>query len=160
MKLRLEHGKGLDRSQVAGALDGQAVPPVEEYLPDQVEPLLRAIGDQDLLRVYCQPPVLQIPVGQVLPERQETLSGAVLQDAVAAFGEHLDGGLPDLLDGEELGIGQSPGKGDHLGVDRNFEDLPDKGFLHLSHPAREKAVHLDTPSFLLRICSKFLTGAA
>jgi hypothetical protein len=56
MEFRFKHGKSLDGSQIAGALNGDMIPCVQEGFADQVEALLRAVRDQYfIISLYISP---------------------------------------------------------------------------------------------------------
>jgi hypothetical protein len=83
MEFRLKHGKSLDGSQIAGALDGDMISFVQECFAYQVDALLRAVRDKYFIRTYFQPFFLKVSLRDIFPQRQVAFSRAVLKDVPA-----------------------------------------------------------------------------
>src|SRR4029453_18682640 len=78
-ELRAERPEDLHRSRVRRLLDGDEVARIDQRAGDQVEPLLRAVDDQDLVgpRLETEPKQVR---GEVLAERWIAPGRVVLQE--------------------------------------------------------------------------------
>ena len=134
--------EGVDGSQVGGALAQHLVVVVEEDLAGQVEPLLRAGGDQDLggLDRGAEPGVHA--AGDGLAQPGVPLGGRVLQGPRAFAVEHVRHHGLQVLDGEELRRRQAAAEGDHLGPLRDLEQLADLRGLHRVQASCESCGHV------------------
>ncbi len=115
---------GLERTEIGGLLYGNWSAGVDQQAPEQVEALLRAGGDEQLLGGHWQIKAAQ-PACHKLAQRGVALGGAVLQAGERRLGEGLLTGGADLLGGEELWGGEATSEGDHLGLSRELEQVAD-----------------------------------
>ena len=137
--------KALEGGQVGRAFHQDFVPRVNEYLGDEIEPLLGTVEDQDLLGSDpCSP--RRVALGDHVPQRGETLRGGVLQRTASVIGQHLPGRFRQLLHGKKSRVGKSPGERDDLGIDGRLQDFPDEGAMDGRHPPGE--LH-EEPSFIM-----------
>ena len=123
----LHGGEGLQRAEVGGLLDQQTAALVQEHLADQVQRLLAAGGDQDLLGI-------DVPgqeVGNCLAQRGKAFGGRVLQGCGAVALHHGLAGFGERVQGEGLGGGQAASHADDAGAVGQLEDLADGGGVHL-----------------------------
>ena len=77
VKFGLEEAERLNCSQIGGPLQDDAVAFIQEYLAQEIEALLRAIGDQDLGGFYLHAPP-GIPLCDHLSQGKVTFRCAVL----------------------------------------------------------------------------------
>jgi hypothetical protein len=126
LKFRLVHGKRLDAAQVAGRLHQHVVAGVDEDLGHQIQPLLRPVGDENLVGVNGHAGALGVALGDKGAQRFVAEGGGVLQGEFALLGQNAVGRRPQRLDGEVVGVGQPPGKGNDRRVLGDFEDFANK----------------------------------
>ena len=108
--------KGLDGPQVAGLLDDNPLPLVQQGLTDKVEPLLSPVGDQDILGIDDKVLLFLISPGDILPQPEVPLGVAVLKDIVAVDLEDLGCCPLDFFGRKKIPVGETAGKGDHRPV--------------------------------------------
>jgi hypothetical protein len=101
-ELRLERREGLQRAEVGGRLHGDHAAGVDEHLAYQVEPLLRAGGDEHLRGLGLQPQPAQL-AGHPLAQRAVALAGGVLQRLARVLTQHAVGGLAHRFDRKGVG---------------------------------------------------------
>jgi hypothetical protein len=80
---------------------------VDQHLADQVQPLLRAGGDEHLRRIGLQ--ALRAQLGRhPLAQRAEAFAGGVLQRLARRLAQHAAAGLAHRLHRKALGAGSPP----------------------------------------------------
>ncbi len=102
--------QGLDGADVAGVGQRHDVARVDQGPHHELERLLGAVGDDDVVGVGA---VAQ-RVGHPRPQRGEAGGRRVLEGAGGIVGQHLGGGPGDVLHRERVGGGQAPGQGQHV----------------------------------------------
>ncbi len=142
---RLEGGlvdrKGLNSAKVTRLFDDEILPLIDQHLAQQIQRLLGAAGDQDVVRIDLHAVAGQIAVGNILAQRGEAFGRRILQGGSPLFAQHILTGLIDRLDRKQVGIGQATGEGDDLRIGGNFEDFTDKGRLDLLEALGKKRLH-------------------
>ena len=141
LEVRLIDGERLDGTQVARLFDDQILPLVHQHLAQQIQRLLGAAGDEDVVRVDLHAVAAQVAVGDVLAQRGEPFGSGVLQRRGALLVQHVLAGLLDGLDREQMRIGQAAGEGDDLRIGGDFEDFTDKRRLDLLEALGKKRLH-------------------
>src|SRR2546422_837999 len=101
-----ERAEHLHGARVRRLLDGDRVARIEQRARDQVEPLLRAVDDQDVLGARLEPEAQQIG-GEVPAERRVAAHGIVLQQRLAFLAHHLVEGAAERLGREEPAVGHA-----------------------------------------------------
>ena len=128
------HGReGLQRAQVGGGLHQHAAVRVDEHLGDQVQRLLRAGGDQDLVGVH----VPRQEVGNRLAQRTVALAGGVLQGRSPVVAQHGGRGFGKGRHREGLARGQAARQADDAGLLGDLEDFADDRGVHALGAARQ-----------------------
>ena len=149
----LHSREGLQRAQIGRGFHQHAAARVNQHLGDQVKPLLRAGGDQDLRRVH-------VP-GQHgrhhLAQRRKAFAGGVLQRSLTVFAQHLGAGLGKRGNRKGLGRGQATGKADDAGLFSDLQDLADHRGVHFLGACGHLPIHSAFPC-LFDGCSRRLTG--
>ena len=124
--LWLHGGKRLQRTEVGGCLHQHTATGVDQHLGHQVQTLLRAGGDQDLLRIYRP--------GQAgchhLYQRAETFAGGVLQRCLGVIAQYRGTGASKLGYRKGLGRWQATGKTDDAGLFGNLENFTNHRRVH------------------------------
>ncbi len=138
---RLIDGKRLDGTKIARLLDDEVLLLVDQYLAQQIQRLLGAAGDEDVVRVDLHAVAAQIAVGNVLAQRSEALGGGILQGGGTLLAQHVLAGLVDGLDREQVRVGQTASEGDDLRIGGNFKDFADKGRLDFFETLGKKRLH-------------------
>ena len=156
------HGcEGLEGAQVGRRFHQHAAVGVDQHLGDQVQTLLRAGGDQHLLRVH----VPGQEGGDGFAQRCKAFARCVLQRRRAVVGQHGGRGGGKGFDREGLGRGQAAGQADDAGLFRDLEDFADDRGIHALGTARQgpgagvgKVVqfHSRSPAVVLRTCCKVI----
>ena len=134
---RLARVEGLDRAEVRGVLERHDVARVEEHPAVQVETLLRAAGDDDVVRVDRDAVLRANALGGPRAQLGDPVGDGVLERCRAARAHDLVLGRRDVLDREELGRGEAAAERDHLGVLSDLQHLADRRGLQPLGPARE-----------------------
>ena len=132
---RLVGHEGLQRAQVGGRLDRHRRAGVDQHLADQVEPLLRAGGDQDLIGRDGQAGLAE-PGGDPFAQRQEALAGGVLQRLAAADAQYRVAGGLERLHREGVRRRQAAGHRAHPWPLGHLQNLPDDRRAHPCRPLR------------------------
>jgi hypothetical protein len=127
---RLHGREGLQRAQVGGRFHQHAAAAVDEYLGRQIQPLLRAGGDEHLRGVGADAELAHV-LRHPLTQRGQSFAGGVLQGGLAVLREHALGGLAHGLDGKGFGRRQSASQADDAGPLGDLEDLADHRGVHL-----------------------------
>ena len=88
---------GLQSAEVGGGFDHDMVALIDKYTPDEIQGLLGAGGDQDVIGCNFDPEAVRV-TGDHFPQRAIALSGAVLQCLCAEFIQYGVAGFLELLD--------------------------------------------------------------
>ena len=99
------------RPRVGGLLDGHEVARIQQRARHQIEALLGAVHDQDLLGAHLEAEAEQV-TGQVLAERRVAARGVVLQELPPFVADHAVEHAPERVGGEEARVGHPAGEGD------------------------------------------------
>ena len=110
----------LERAEIGGRLDQDAIAGVDQQLADEVERLLGTGGDHDVLGLRLDAVAGSVPRDH-LAQRLVTFGGAILQGLVGILVEHCGAGLAETLHGKNIGSWQASGEGDDLRVLSNLE---------------------------------------
>ena len=124
--VRLHRRERLQRAEVGGRFDQDAAARVDHDLADQVERLLRAGGDQDLVGAH----VPGQEVGDRLTQRDIAFAGGVLQGRGTVVVQDGGSGFGELADREGLGRGQATREADDAGLLGHFENFTDHRGVH------------------------------
>lgn len=141
LEIRLIDGERLDGAKVARLFDDEILPLVHQHLAQQIQRLLGAAGDEDVVRIDGHAVTAQVAVGDELAQRGKALGGGILQRGGSLLAQHVLARLLDGLDREQMGVGQAAGEGDDLRIGGNFEDFADKGRLDLLEALGKKRLH-------------------
>ena len=142
METGLIEGKCLNGSEIARLLDDQVVSRVEEGFAKQIESLLRAGGDEDILDRNIEPLLSDIAVGDELAQAEITFGVGVLQYLVASLLEDIVGRLLQAFDRKELTVGQAASKRNDRIVDGDFKDFPNEGFGDIRDAVGKSVFHV------------------
>ncbi|MCY1554685.1 hypothetical protein D9M68_912720 [compost metagenome] len=123
-------------AQVAGVLDEHLAVLVDQHLAQQVERLLRARHDQDLVGGDVRAGAVQI-VGNPLAQRRVAFGRAVLQRGAAVGGQYLVECLSHHFYREAAGRRQAACERNDFGTLGYLEDLADGGAGELLGAFRE-----------------------
>ncbi len=118
-----------ERADVAGGLGDHDVARVAEHPGDQVERLLRAGGDHDVVGVRADA-LLGHHRADRLAQSGITLPGAVLQRGGAGAGDQVVHHLGHGVHRQRGEVGHPAGERDHLGPAGDGEQRPDLGRRH------------------------------
>jgi hypothetical protein len=116
--------EGLQRAEVGGRLHRDAAAGINQHLADEVEPLLRAGGDEHLLRVDRHALFGQVRCDP-FAQRRIAFAGGVLQRLARGVAQHAGGGFAHRFDREGVGRGQAAGQRDDAGALGDLQDLAD-----------------------------------
>ena len=141
---RLVGAEGLQRAEVGRRLDGDRAAGVEQHLAHQVQPLLRAGGDEHARGVGAQALPLQIG-GDPLAQRRVALAGGVLQRVARLLAQHARAGLGHRLDRKGVGRRQAAGERDDARALGQLQDLADGRRLEPRRAARQGPAHGVSP---------------
>ena len=126
----------LEGAQVGRPLDEQMIAGIDEDLADEIERLLRAAREEDVVGVDPHAQAAGVPRDH-LAQGPVALGGAVLQRAAAVLFEDPVARLAKLLDGKDLGRRQPTAEGNDVGLLGELQQLADGGTAHASYPLRE-----------------------
>ncbi len=132
------HGReGLQGAEVGRGFHQHAASRVDEHLGHQVQALLRAGGDQDLVGRHV--PGQEIRHG--LAQRQVALARGVLQRGGSVVAQHRRAGLREVIDREGLGEGRPPARLMMPGFSVTFRiSRITEGFIFAARRARVQVV--------------------
>ena len=102
-ELGAEGAEHLHRARIGRLLDGHEVAGVEERARDEVEALLRAVDDEDLLGAGLEPEAQQV-AGQELAQRRIAARGIVLQQLPPLLADHAVEHPAEGVGGEEPAV--------------------------------------------------------
>jgi hypothetical protein len=105
------HGPG-----IGGLLDRHEVARVEERACDEVEALLGAVDDEDLVRSGLEAEAQQVG-GQVAAQGRVARHRRVLEQHVALVPHNFVEGPPEGVGGEEAAVGRPAGERDHPAIE-------------------------------------------
>ncbi len=123
---------GLKRSQVGGQFDHDVVTLIDEQPSEQIERLLRAGGDQDIISSDVDAIAHRV-TGDHLAQRTIAIGGSILQRLRPIGIQNSDAGFFKLLDRKDFRRGQSSCKGDDVRLLGQFEQFTDH---RTPHPRR------------------------
>ena len=123
-------GKRLQRAQVRGAFGQHDVARIDERLGDQVERLLRARGDHDVLRLHAHADVAH-EVAEHPLRFHAAVGGAVLQRHGPLVVARRARSLADGRMRQQRDVGHAARKRDDVGVRRGGEQVAHGGRPHL-----------------------------
>jgi hypothetical protein len=120
-----------DRARIRRQLDEHHVVRIEQDASDEIEPLLRAGGDeQPIGRRWRAPPPHD--VADRFQERRVASRRAVLQHRPIPSGEQLRRDFPELVPGKRIGRGETGSERDDVApLRRNAAHLADGGAAHV-----------------------------
>ena len=146
--------EGVDRAEIARALEHDVVARVEEELAQEVQALLAAGGDEDVAGIGVDVVLGGDALANLLAQAQVAVGGAVLHGDAALLRHHgVQSGL-HVLDREELGRGQTAGEGDDVGLGGDLKQLADVGSLDVCHSVGK--VYHGGSSLIFIICKSCL----
>ena len=96
-----------------GASSEDAVAAIDQQLADQIERLLRAGGDEDIVGAGDDAVAGKV-AGNHLAQRLIAFGGAVLQRLGAVLGEDFMAGFVEALTGKDVGGGKASAKGNDV----------------------------------------------
>ena len=130
---RYVHDVGLARAEhaqcahVGGGLGEDDVARVHEELRDEVEGLLAARRDDDVVRVGADDTVVAHDLGDALAQHLPALAAAVLHGLRAMVAHQLLRGRRQLIEGQVLQIRHTACEGDDLGTRHDGEESSNLG---------------------------------
>ena len=113
-ELGAEGAKYLHRARIRRLLDGHEVAGVEERPGDEVEPLLGAVDDEDLLGAGLETEAQQV-AGQEFAQRGVAARGIVLQQLPPLLADHAVEHAAEGVGGEEAAVRHAPRERDQAG---------------------------------------------
>ena len=122
---RLIRRESLQRAEVGRCFDRHRTAGVDQHLADQIEPLLRAGGDQHLVGVGLDA-VRGHLGGDPLAQRRITFTGCVLQGFARRVAQDSGGGLGHRGNWKCVGRRQPTGERNDAGPFGDLEDLADR----------------------------------
>ncbi len=131
-ELRPERAEDLHGARIGRLLDRDEVARIQQGPRDQVEALLRAVDDQDLLGADLEPEAQEV-TGQELAQRRIATPRVVLQQLPAFLADHAVEDASEGIGGKEPAVG-------HAARER---DRARPGLGHLAIPAPPTAVGRD-----------------
>lgn len=124
--LRAVETKTLNGGQKGRPLHDHLVAGVDQGLADQVERLLAAGGDDQLVRRHDSA-LGRHEGAELLAQRLVAFGGAVLQRRAGLFAQGLVDGLADTVHVEHGGVRKAAGKADDAGLSQQLEEFTDGG---------------------------------
>src|SRR5450759_836455 len=121
---RAIHVESLQRAEIRRRFHQHAISPIDKQLADQVEGLLRAGSDQDVLHLHLDP-VARHVVRNQFAQGLVTFGLPVLQGGSCLLCKYLVTGFLKELAGEYIGGGEAAGEGDHSGSLGELQQLAD-----------------------------------
>lgn len=135
---------GVEGAHEAGLLTDGHIPVVAQGLDAQLNGLLRAGGDENIVKIPTDA-VLLLHVGrQMAAQRPIALGGAVLQGVDGALGQNPVGNPPDILHREGLRRRVAGREGNHLRIGGVFENFTDGGRVQIFDIVGKTEVHIVT----------------
>ena len=122
-------------AEVGRALDDDDVALVAEHACRVVQTLLRAGGNEDVVRAGLDVELCLHTVGDLLTEVLEAVGAGVLKSNSALLVHNGIGSSLYLVNGEKLGSGHAAGEGENLGLVCQCEELTDCRTLKKVHSA-------------------------
>ena len=107
---RLIDGEGLDGAEIARLLDDEILPLVDQHLAQQIQRLLGAAGDEDVVRIDLHAVAGQIAVGDVLAQRAKPSVAAYCRAAAPCSRSTSWQAWSMALTGNRCGLGRPPAK--------------------------------------------------
>src|SRR5271157_1366113 len=120
--------ESLQCAEVGGRLHQNAIATVDEQLGDEVQRLLRAGGDEDVVHGCEDAVARQLPHNQ-LAQRKVAFCGAVLQRSESLRGQNVLASFLEACHGKYFRRGQPAAKRDDLGTLGELEQLTNDGTL-------------------------------
>jgi hypothetical protein len=122
---RGSHGLKAISAQEGRVLGDHDVARVEHQAAREVQPLLAAVDDEDVVGGAADPVAAQ-PLRDLRPENRQAHRRGVLQGGGMLGDQELGEHLGQLRDGEQRRVGVAAAEADHLGVGAQPEQLPDR----------------------------------
>jgi hypothetical protein len=118
------HIESLQSTQIGWCFHQDAVTRIDKQLADQVQCLLRAGGNQNVLGLGFDA-VPRCMAGDHFAQRLVALGRPILQRRAGVLLQYATTGFPKPLDREHVRRRQAAGKGDHLRTLRELQQLAD-----------------------------------
>ena len=125
--VRLARAEHTQRTHVRGGLGEDDVAGVHEQLGDEVEGLLAARRDHNVVRVGTDNTVVGHDLGDALAQHLPALAAAVLHGLRAVVADQLLRGGRELIEGQVLEVGHTSCEGDDLGARHDREQSSNLG---------------------------------
>ena len=119
--------EALDGGQEGRAFDDHLVAGGNEGLAQQIQRLLAAGGDDQVLGRHALVALAGHESGELFAQRVVALGRAVLQGAPGFFGQRSIDGFADAVHIEHGAVGKAPGKADDAGPAQQLEEFADGG---------------------------------
>ena len=126
-------GEGGERADVRRRLHGDRVVRVDEDLPEEIERLLGARRDHDVVRVGLHA-LLGHEHDRAITQREMSLASAVLQRRRSVIAEDLGRHLQDLLPRKRFDVRHPTRQRNDIGAGSHREERPDLGRGHPGGP--------------------------
>src|SRR5438046_895811 len=109
--LGAERAEHLEGARVRGLLDRDRVTRIEQRAGDQVEALLRAVDDQDVVGPRLEPEAQEVR-REILPERRVAARRVVLEQRRTVLADHVVQHAAERLGRAEAAVGHAAGAAD------------------------------------------------
>ena len=119
--------KALDGGQKRRAFHDHLVTGTDQGLAQQVQRLLAAGGDDEVLGCHALRALAGHELAELLTQRLVALGGAVLQRGAGLLVQRCIAGSADAVYIEHGAVGKPPGKADDAGLAQQLEELTDGG---------------------------------
>ena len=139
-ELRLEQRERLQRAEIRRRLDQHAAAGIDQRLAEQIERLLRARGDQHVLRIDARR-LRRVALRNPFAQLHVAFSRAVLQCRRRVVREHFDRLRAQPLDRKRVRRRQAAGERNDFRPLGDFQDLADGGAGQLLRPLRQRPRH-------------------
>ena len=140
--------EGIQGADEARGLADHHIPLVAQGFCGEVHHLLRAGGDEDVVKVAANLVLFFHISGQVLAQREVSLGQSILQHVHRALCHNAGGDFSDLFDGERFRGGVAGREGNHGRVRRILKDFANRRRLEGLHAVGNFVFH-DASSFRL-----------
>ena len=123
----------MDGGQERWAFHNHLVAGRDQRFAQQIQRLLAAGGDDQLLGGHIGGPLAGHEGRELLTQRLVAFGGTVLQCRAGRFGQCLLGGLPDALHIEQRRIRETTRKADDAGLAQQLEQFADGGGFNVAN---------------------------